>query len=222
MQTALARKLSARINDAIEGELTIGRVQILPFKTLIVRDVVMTDNDPLATSFFEPRDTLFRVGMATVSFSLKGLTGKKPIVLNKVVVRDGMLNLVTEAHHVSNIKRMFHGKEPKPLEDKGDILLIKQVEARNFRFTLANAIGKRMPKGFPGIDWTDLDLMADAKAHDFRITGGTVQGILDDAKAREKSGYSFYKTSGRTKVSRGKVEVFDFVLLASKSKYFPL
>ncbi len=212
MQTALARKLTARINDAIEGELTIGRVQILPFKTLIVRDVVMTDNDPLATSFFEPRDTLFRVGMATVSFSLKGLTGKKPIVLNKVVVRDGMLNLVTEAHHVSNIKRMFHGKEPKPLEDKGDILLIKQVEARNFRFTLANAIGKRMPKGFPGIDWTDLDLMADAKAHDFRITGGTVQGILDDAKAREKSGYSFYKTSGRTKVSRGKVEVFDFVL----------
>ena len=186
MQTALARKLTARLGEGIEGELTIGRVQILPFKTLIVRDVALTDNDPLATSFFEPRDTLFRIGMATVSFSLKGLTGKKPIVLNKVVVRDGMLNLVTEAHHVSNIKRIFHGQEPKPLEDKGDILLVKQIEARNFRFTLANALGKKKPKGAPGINWADMDLMADAKAHDFRITGGTVQGILDEAKAREK------------------------------------
>ena len=212
VQTSLARKLSARLNEKIDGEITIGRVQILPFKTLILRDVTLTDDNPLTTSFFPPRDTVARIGMATVSFSLKGLTGKKPIVLNKAVVRDGVFNLVTEGHHVTNLKRITHGGDPHPMQDKGDILLIKQVEARNFHFTLANALVSKKPRSFPGIDWADLDLRANAKGHDFRITGGTVQGVLDRADAREKSGYRFDRASGRTCVRRGKVEVTDFEL----------
>ena len=211
-QTALARKLAGRINEKIDGELIIGRVQILPFKTLVLRDVALTDNDPLATSFFTPRDTVARIGIATVSFSLKGLTGKKPIVLNKVSVRDGCLNLVTEGVHVSNLKRIFHGGEPKPLQDKGDILLVKHIDVRNFRFTLANARGKKTPKGHPGLNWADLDLMADVKGHDFRIANGTIGGVADDVQAREKSGYTFWKTRGRALVRRGKVQVLDFVL----------
>ncbi len=212
VQTALARKLTAKLNDKIEGELSIGRVQILPFKTVILRDVAMTDNDPLTTSFFEPRDTVFRVGIATVSFSLKGLTGKKPLTLKKVSVRDGMLNLVTEAPYVTNLKRIFHGSEPKPLQDKGDVFLIKQVEARNFHFTLANAMGKKTPKGAPGINWADLDLYADAKGHNLHYVGGAIQGTLDDLKAREKSGYSFWNSRGKTSVSRGKIAITDFEL----------
>ena len=211
-QTALARKLAGRINEKIDGELTIGRVQILPFKTLVLRDVALTDNDPLATSFFTPRDTVARIGIATVSFSLKGLTGKKPIVLNKVSVRDASFNLVTEGVHVSNTKRIFHGGGPKPMPDNGDVLLVKHVDIRNFRFTFANARGKKAPKGYPGINWADLDLVADVKAHDFRIADATVGGVADDVQVREKSGYSFRKTRGRTLVSNGKVEIHDFVL----------
>ncbi|MBQ3723500.1 MAG: translocation/assembly module TamB domain-containing protein [Bacteroidales bacterium] len=217
VQTALARNLAARLNEGIDGELTIGRVQVLPFKTLILRDVVLTDNDPLSTSFFEPRDTIARIGIATVSFSLKGLTGKKPVTLDKVVVRDGKLNLVTEDHHKTNLKRVFHLSEPKPLEDKGDVLRIKRIEARNFNFTLSNALGKKKPKGHPGINWADLDLKADAKAHDFHITGGKIGGILDDARAKEKSGYSFRNTKGKVEVSRGKVQINDFELTDAES-----
>ena len=212
VQTALARKLVDKVNDGTEAELTIGRIQILPFKTVILRDVAMTDNNPLTTSFFEPRDTVFRIGMATVSFSLKGLTGKKPLTLKKVTVRDGMLNLVTEAPQVTNLKRIFHGGTPKPMQDKGDILLIKQVEARNFHFTLANAMGKKKPKGSPGINWADLDLFADAKGHDLHIVSGTVQGTVDDLKVREKSGYAFWNAHGKTIVRKGNVSVTDFEL----------
>ena len=122
VQTALARKVAAKVNAGIDGELTIGRVQVLPFKTLILRDVVLTDNDPLSTSFFEPRDTVARVGIATVSVSLKGLTGKKPITLDKVIVRDGKLNLVTEGHHLSNLKRIFHLPDPEPMKIEGEVL----------------------------------------------------------------------------------------------------
>ena len=68
VQTALAHRLTERLNKDIDGELTIGSVQFLPFKTLVVRDVVLTDDAPLATSFFEPRDTIARISMATVSF----------------------------------------------------------------------------------------------------------------------------------------------------------
>ena len=217
IQTALARNLASRLNEGIEGELTIGRVQLLPFKTLILRDVVLTDNDPLSTSFFEPRDTIARIGIATVSFSLKGLTGKKPITLDKVVDRDGKLNLVTEDHHVTNLKRVFHLPEPHPLEDTGDVLRIKRIEARNFNFTLANALGKKKPKGKPGINWADMDLKADAKAHDFHINGGKVGGILDDARATEKSGYSFRSAKGRAEVSRGKVQITQFELTDAES-----
>ena len=217
IQTALARNLASRLNEGIEGELTIGRVQLLPFKTLILRDVVLTDNDPLSTSFFEPRDTIARIGIATVSFSLKGLTGKKPITLDKVVVRDGKLNLVTEDHHLTNLKRVFHLPEPHPLEDTGDVLRIKRIEARNFNFTLANALGKKKPKGKPGINWADMDLKADAKAHDFHINGGKVGGILDDARATEKSGYSFRNAKGRAEVSRGKVQITQFELTDAES-----
>ena len=187
-------------------------MQILPFRTLILRDVVLTDDNPLSTSFFEPRDTILRVGMATVSFSLKGLTGSKPVTLDKIIVRDGMLNLVTEGLQKQNLKRVFHLKEPKPLQDNGEVFLIRKWEARNFHFTLANAKGKKSPKEAPGINWSDLDLVANAKGHDFHIANGTVQAILDAASAREKSGYGFHRARGRVTVSRGKVQVQDFVL----------
>lgn len=212
VQTALARKLARSLNEKIDGELTIGRVQILPFRTLILRDVVLTDDNPLTTSFFEPRDTIARIGMATVTFSLKDLTGSKPITLNKVVVWDGRLNLVTEGYLKQNLKRVIHGKEPKPLQDNDEILLIKKVEARNFRFTLANAMGKKTRAGSPGINWADMDLTADAKAHDFHIVDGTVRGVLDAASAHEKSGYRFHRAKGQVVVSRGKVQVRNFVL----------
>ncbi len=212
VQTALARKVAAKVNAGIDGELTIGRVQVLPFKTLILRDVVLTDNDPLSTSFFEPRDTVARVGIATVSFSLKGLTGKKPITLDKVIVRDGKLNLVTEGHHLSNLKRIFHLPDPKPMQIEGEVLKVKRVEARNFNLTLANALGKRTPKGHPGINWADLDLIADVKGHDFHIGNGVIEGVADDIRAREKCGYRFWDSHGRTQVRQGKVSVYDFVL----------
>ena len=212
VQTAIARKVAAKVNEKIDGELSIGRVQVLPFKTLILRDVVLTDNDPLATSFFEPRDTVARIGIATVSFSLKGLTGKKPITLNKVSVRDGGFNLVTEAFHVSNLKRIFHLGDPQPLQGEGEALLIKHIDVRNFRFTLANALGKKAPRGYPGINWADLDLVADVKGHDFHIVDGTIGGVADDIRAREKCGYRFFDSHGRTLVRQGKVAIYDFVL----------
>ena len=107
IQTALARNLASRLNEGIEGELTIGRVQLLPFKTLILRDVVLTDNDPLSTSFFEPRDTIARIGIATVSFSLKGLTSKEGIHLARVALRGGSFTLVREGPGQSNLKRIL-------------------------------------------------------------------------------------------------------------------
>ena len=208
----IAAKVSATLNEGIDGEVSIGRVQILPFRTLIIRDLVLTDDNPLSTSFFEPRDTVARVGIATVSFSLKGLTGRKPIVLRKVTVRDGLLNIVTEDHHLSNLKRIFHQGDPKPMADKGEVLLVKQIEARNFHFRLNNALGKRTPKDYPGINWNDVDLSADVRARDFHVANAQISGVADEIKVREKSGYGFSNTHGRTVVSNGKVEIFDFVL----------
>lgn len=212
IQTRIANHISAQLSEGIDGEVTIGRVQILPFRTLIIRDLVLTDDNPLSTSFFEPRDTVARVGIATVSFSLKGLTGRKPLVLRKVVVRNGLLNLVTEDQHLSNFKRIFHQGEPEPMADKGEVLLIKQIEARNFHFRLNNALGKRTPKNYPGINWADVDVFADVRAHELHVANAQISGVADEIKVREKSGYGFHDTHGRTVVSNGKVEVYDFVL----------
>ena len=218
VQTALARKLTERLNKDIDGELTIGRVQILPFKTLVVRDVVLTDDAPLATSFFEPRDTIARVGMATVSFSLKNLTGKKPIIIDRVVVRDGRLNIVGEGLYKSNLKRVFHSPDPKPMEDKGEVLLVRRIEARDFRFTLANSLGHKSPKGSRSINWADLDLTANAKAHNLHIANACVRGTVDECSAREKSGYHIRNTRGNVTVRSGKVEVGHFSLLDDWSR----
>ena len=218
VQTALARKLTERLNKDIDGELTIGRVQLLPFKTLVVRDVVLTDDAPLATSFFEPRDTIARVRMATVSFSLKNLTGKKPVIIDRVVVRDGRLNLVGEALFVNNLKRVFHLPDPKPMEDNGEVLLVRRIEARNFRFTLANANGKKAPKGSQWINWADLDLTADAKAHDLHIANACVRGTVDECSAREKCGYRIRNARGNAVIHSGKVEIDHFTLVDDWSR----
>ena len=212
VQTALARNLAARLNEGIDGELTIGRVQLLPFKTLVVRDVVLTDDAPLATSFFEPRDTIARVRMATVSFSLKNLTGKKPIIIDRVVVRDGRLNLVGEGLFLNNLKRVFHLPDPKPMEDTGEVMLVRRLEARNFRFTLANALGQKAPRDADWINWADLDLTADARGHDLHIANATVRGTVDECSAREKCGYRIRNARGNATVRSGKVEVDHFTL----------
>ena len=217
IQTRLAQRLSGRLSEGIEGEVTIGRVQILPFRTLIIRDLVLTDDNPLSTAFFEPRDTVARIGIATVSFSLKGLTSRKPLVLKKVAVRDGLFNMVLEEHHKSNLKRIFHQGDPHPMEDKGEVLLIRQIDARNVHFRYSSALGKKKPKGYPGINWADIDLMADVRAHDLHVANAQIQGIADEIRVREKSGYGFSDTHGRTVVSNGKVEVYDFELNDSGS-----
>ena len=156
--------------------------------------------------------------MATVSFSLKNLTGKKPLTIDRIMVRDGRLNIVGEGMYKSNLKRVFHSPDPKPMEDKGEVLLVRRIEARDFRFTLANSLGKKAPKGYDWINWADLDLTANAKAHDLHIANASVQGVVDECSAREKSGYRIRDTRGHAIVHSGKVEIDHFTLVDDWSR----
>ena len=90
----------------------------------------------------------------------------------------------------------------------GDIFSISKVSLDNFRFRMINYTDSTSAKAGYGMDWTDLDLVANVEGRDLKMSGGVMSGKADRITLSEKSGYAAV-LSGNAAVGNGVTELTD-------------
>lgn len=72
VQTYMADKILASLKNSIDGDITIGKIHVAPFKAVMLKDVAVIDRHPFPdTSGAAPVDTFFSARYVTASLSVK-------------------------------------------------------------------------------------------------------------------------------------------------------
>ena len=203
VQTGIARRALKSIDEKIAGKIQVGSLRVEPFNTIIITDALLTDDNRTAG-----QDTLFFARNITAKFSLRGLFNKdNPFNLKSVNVSDGVFALVTDQDGVSNITHVF-GKpdEPKPLKLDFEAS-INNVNVSNFRFKMLNLKPSESEYGGQGINWSDMDLVANLQARNIKVHDGKLYATVEHLDADEKSGYSIQNLSAEAKIGDALVEL---------------
>ena len=230
VQTAIAGKVMEKLDKSIDAEIHLDKIHFQPFKTLMLKNVVIIDREPMGDvldSTKAPVDTFFRAGYIIAKFSFEGLLGKKGIHLNSVTVSDAQMNLVTEYREdpyggpvpPNNLSRIFHLKRPQGPRKKSEkeIFHIKHVKVENMGFALKDYDSRKTPyKG--GINWGDLDVKGiQLDADGLRFKGGVMYGVANSLSFTEKSGFTAYDMRGDVKVGNGKTIIEDLRIRDGRS-----
>ena len=209
-QTALARRAVKSLEKNIDGRVEFSDITFVPFSGVVIKDLAIIDNNPMQGDTDVPQDTIFRAGTVAARFTLQGLLSQHGIQLRQAEIEDARLAIVIEPGEVyhDNLSRVFHLVPPEK-KNMGDIFSIHKVSVENLNFRMINyadTLSKNNP-GY-GMDWTDLDLIADVEGHDLKMSGGVMSGKADRIKVKEKSGYSAV-VSGSADVGNGVTELTD-------------
>lgn len=214
VQNALVRQVLAHVTEDIKGEISFSKLKFLPFRTLMVKDLLILDDNPLECEAFTPRDTVVyaRELMATLSLSgLMGLSDDGPIRIDRITLTDAAINMVNEGNHASNFKRLFSkGNPPKPIADKGDVFNVTKLKVNNLRFTLSSVKASEGWKYDTGINWHDLDVTMDrGSLRGLHYCDACISAKLEHASVTEKSGISIDDLHADVEVRAGNVSIYD-------------
>ncbi|MBQ7194828.1 MAG: translocation/assembly module TamB domain-containing protein [Bacteroidales bacterium] len=212
---ALQQALHA-LEGRFDGDLTVGGIQLQPDGTLVLTDVVLTDSHPYEGAFFEPVDTLARIGTLVARFNpadLFALRDGSPLVLQRAEVEDAELTLISENRTSekdrTNLMRVFHiVPHNNAPQAGGNILDIREAVVRNFHFRMLNTAAPAMDLK-TSMNWADLDIVANARARDIRVRDGMVYVTADEASLTEKCGYTLRHADARVEAGMGRVRVRD-------------
>lgn len=211
VQTALARFAVSKLQKSLDGDLEIGALRIMPFNTVVLDDVSIVDRHPVA----EGTDTLARIGHLSATLSLRNLFRKKGLELGKVQIDDAFFQLVSSPDSVysSNIARIFRLKpNPDAKMSLDSLFNIHRVDIRNARYKMLNTSSTATYRGH-GINYADMDITVNAKAHDVSFSGGRCRASVDHLDAKEKCGFELYDASGTCCVGMGKTIVDNLHLV---------
>uniref|UniRef100_UPI0040280F4B hypothetical protein n=1 Tax=Candidatus Cryptobacteroides bacterium TaxID=3085639 RepID=UPI0040280F4B len=219
VQTYMADKLLASLKNSIDGDITIGKIHVAPFKAVMLKDVAVIDRHPFPdTSGAAPVDTFFSARYVTASLSVKNLTSPDGgIYLSSAKVTDGQFNLTIEpgidsASSSTNLKRIFHLGNSDKNEEKKDkeVFSISDVKLEGMRFRMVNYKQDRTAYGSDSINWFDLDVSdINLSGRALKLKGPVMSGTCDKLSFREKSGFECLLLSGKAKVGNGKTIVDD-------------
>ena len=222
VQTRIADKAVSTLSEKLDGDITFEKIHFKPFTTLVLKNVVIIDREPVQDPF-DPAanqiDTFFRAQYIIAKFSLKGLKGQEGLHIDKATISNAEMNLVLEDTLVkdknkgNNLSRIFclKKKEDKKRSDK-ELFHIRKVEINDFTFRMKNYSSKKTPER-GGINWNDLDIKEiNLKANELQFKGGVMSGGVEELSFKEKSGYICHQLSGSTKVGNGKTLITDLTL----------
>jgi len=207
LQNKVISKVTETLNEKINGSVSVGDIKLVPFTTLILKDVVILDSNPS----IENADTLARIDHLTANFTLWSLLSDHGAGLSRVNLDGGWLNMVSELQtaYKSNLARVLN-LLPKGLPEQApEIFRIKTVKIRNFRYSLRNP---DLPAKDGGIDFGDLDLVCNIDVSDMRFADCIMYGTVNHLDLIEKTGYCLENGSGKAVVGRGQTLVSDLVL----------
>ena len=222
VQTRIGDRVVKTVNEKLDGEITFERIHFKPFTTLVLKNVVIIDKQPVidpADPESSPVDTFFQASYIVAKMTFKSLTGREGIHIDKVIVTDAGMNLVIEDNpnegkeHIDNLSRIFRlktGQKKEPSEK--ELFHIQRVELDGFDFAMKNYSSKKSPY-YGGINWNDLDINdIHLKAQDLKFKGGVMSGEVSSLSFSEKSGYTCNLIKGQAKVGNGKAIIEDFSL----------
>lgn len=225
VQTFIAAKAVEAVAGKLDGDISFEKIHFQPFRTLLLKNVVITDRNPVYDAVDSTKarvDTFFRAEYITAKFSLEGLVKQQCIHLRSVVIENGQFNLVLEdkpdakegeRKETDNLSRIFRLKKPEvPRRNEKEIFHIKDVELKNMAFTMKNFKTRKVPyKG--GICWDDLDVRdINLSANELQFKASIMSGTAEHLSFTEKSGYRMEAMSGSAKVGRGKTIVEDLTI----------
>ena len=218
VQTALAHKAIAALEERIDGRLTFEKLSVRPFDAIVVENAALIDNHP----YYSPShpamtaaDTVASAKYISAVFSIWSFLKGDAALLSDLVVKDGRFCLVNEPG-TSNIKRIF-GKDKKKKGPKTEIpdrpfLKASRLNIEGFRFRLMNFRNPK-PDRDRAINWTNLDARdIYLKAHDVSLTGIITEGTVDHLEAKERSGYVINHISGKARVYNMETKVENLVI----------
>ena len=225
VQTFIARKAAGAVADKLDGEISFEKIHLQPFRTLLLKNVVIIDRNPAYDAIDSTKarvDTFFRAEYITAKFSLEGLVKHQGIHLRSAVVENGQFNLVLEDNpytregekdETDNLSRIFRLKKPEtPKQSEKEIFHIKDVELRNMAFSMKNFKTEKVPHN-GGISWDDLDVrQINLRAKELQFKAGIMSGTAEHLSFTEKSGYRMECISGSAKVGRGKTIVENLTI----------
>lgn len=224
VQTAIAEKVLSALNENLEGEISFEKIQLKPFNTLVVKNLLITDKHPAtdpADSTKPTIDTLFHAEYVVAKFSLAGLLDKESPKIKHAHVSNAVMNLVLEDHINedgelevgNNLSRIF-GLYDVPKQEPSDkeLFNIQNAVVSNMRFTLLQYGSEKVPY-YGGINWNNL-IVNDISviANDLRFKNGIMYGDAKQVSFRESTGFECKKLSGKTRVGRGKTIIKDIKL----------
>lgn len=219
VQTRLAQKAVNLAEKNINGRISFSSIKFAPFTTLIIKDLALIDTSPNRQV-----DTVLSAKHLSATFTLRSLLSKKGGVgLQRVRGKGVNLNLVNfdpdENGFNNNMASIF--KSPPPPEvptEKPDLFSIGKVEVENFHFTMRNL--STSPYDYPGfgMNWSDLELWADARAHGLNYVNSRCEFTVDEVTMHEKSGYSA-KAKGYCITGMGAVDILNTRLVDEWSDF---
>lgn len=203
----------------IDGRVEIGAIRLHPFNAVTLKDVCIIDENPFPDNTgrgLGPVDTLASIGRLSVTLSPKSLIRFKKggIHLGRVDVRDVLFQLALEPgeDYTTNITRIFRIGGGKDKEMSLDTLFsIHRLNVKDARYRMVSLNPEVTPRDC-GIDFMDLDVRFDVKAHDISFRGGRMCAMVDKLDIREKCGYEMYDISGNCKVGMGHTNIRNFHL----------
>ncbi len=213
VQTFVARKAVAALDNTLNGRIEFSKIHIRPFTALVLKDVTILDNEP-GTDWQEHRlDTIARAGSIVATFSLKGLRNDGVIHIKRMSIKDGTFVLAKDERG-SNIGR-FVGKPTEQKEKKPHRIRLEadRVQVKDFRFRLVNRTGRTGSLRDHGIDWKNLDATVNSLlTHDIAFDGERITGTVGNLQVSERSGYRILSLSGKATVESGRTSVRDLRL----------
>ena len=171
VQTAVGHKAVAVLSDKIDGEIQFEKIHLKPFTTLVLKNAVILDKNPVhdrIDSMSMPTDTFFRAEYIIATFTLDGLVRQEGLHLSKAIIENAQMNLVLEDKadngdgdvKTDNLSRIFRLKKSDPDKPKNmkEIFHIRKVEIRDMGFMMRNCQYDRPEYNQEyGIDWNALE-----------------------------------------------------------------
>lgn len=220
VQTAMARKFLASLEEKLDGKLTFESLSVRPFDAVVIENAALIDSHP----YFSPKhpkmipaDTVACAEYIGIVFNPWGLLGGDAALVSDLTIRNGRFCLVNEPG-TSNIKRIF-GKNRKPDPNKPKsvipdrpLLKCSRLDIEGFRFRLMNFRNPK-PDRDRAMNWTNLDAREiKLKAHDITLTGIITEGTVDHLEAHERSGYVINHMSGKARVYNMETKIENLVI----------
>ena len=214
VQTGLARFASDKLAEAIDGRLEIGSIKLHPFNAITIRDVTIIDENPCPDRYGRGSgtlDTLAHIGKLSATISPLSFFRKGGIHIGRVDAEDVLFQLGIEpgdSLYGINLTRVLRIKgsgdnSPMPLDT---LFSLHKLNVRNARFRMVNFWPFSYSPQY-GIDFGNLDVTFDLKAHDIGFRQARVFAVVDQMRVKERCGYEITGLRGSCAVGAGHTNI---------------